>query len=201
MPIGAIIGGITQMLASEAARKELALQPPPKYSVSPELRTLYSEQLELSETGEGFSAKETSDFKRQQRTLSSQRTQSGRQLAGGGMGSAIRAGAKIGEMESSQEFSAQNEALKRKSREGARAQVRTLAGRIQNVRNLQARADITKRIKTEQAIGAAHAAGLENIIGGIEQFEENIKEVGMTMMGSMGGGGGGGGGGMMSMMG
>ncbi len=180
MALGSIIGGIVEMVQADEAKKELAAQPTPKYSVSPELRGLYNEQLALSETG--FTQEEDIEFKKQQSALSGQRIQAGRQVAGGGMQSAIRAGAKMGEIESSRAFEGQRQRLKRQ----ARGRTQTLASKIQVIKNIQSESDISRRLELEQAIGAAHSAGMENVMSGTDKMGENVASF-FTGGGGMGG--------------
>ncbi len=141
--------------------KNLAGQPMPEYSMSPEFQNYYN--MTKDRSAYGFDPSETANFKQNVAQQQNTGFRQGVQMAGGNLAGALNAGFKAQNLTSMNQFAAQDAQQHRANI----SQYGGAAGEMMGQENLINQEKIRHRTQLEQAYGGALKAGLGNITSGL----------------------------------
>lgn len=141
--------------------KNLAGQPMPQYSLSPELSSAYN--MAQQNANQGYSGEETAAFKSNLAQNNNSGYQRAKDMSGGSLSGAINAGVNYGNIGALNQFAAQGNQIKRQNQNTFYG----LAGQVQGQRNMNTQAQLQHRQQLESAYGNALSQGLNSISSGL----------------------------------
>ena len=155
------VTGIIQATQANQQINNLEKTPIDEYSISPELQHSYARAESMA--NQGFSGEEKAAFQQGVARQQAGAFQSGLDMGGGNVSSAISAGLQAQNIGAQNQFAAQGAQLRRQNMQYADQ----LAGSIQNQNNLMIEAKRQRRTMLEQAYGKAKQQGIENFTNGL----------------------------------
>lgn len=156
-----IATGLYSTIQGAKGLKNLAGQPQPQYSMSPEYTDYYNRINAQSQYG--YSPEQTAQFGQGVAQQQNTGFRQGVSMSGGNLAQALRTGLAGQNLGAFNQFAAQGAALQQQKL----GQVGAAAGQMQEQQNLINQQKIQRRMALEQAYGGALQSGLSNMASGL----------------------------------
>lgn len=165
---------------AEAAAAELDRQPVPQYTPNSRLNSFYQQAVAGVASPQGYTGAETAGYNSRLAQIMASRNANAQNMGGGGIGRAVGAMGNAEALNSLNQFSGNDAALRRSAFNAAMGRQQSAMGQYQSLDNMNTRTALQRRLMKEQGLGQAIQSNKAMISNSINNLGGDLMGYGMT---------------------
>jgi hypothetical protein len=165
---------------AEAAAAQLDRQPVPQYTPDARLNSFYQQAVAGVANPQGYTGAETAGYNSRLAQIIASRNANAQNMGGGGIGRAVGAMGNAEALNSLNQFSGNDAALRRSAYNAAMGRQQSAMGQYQSLANMNTQTALQRRLMQEQGLGQAIQSNKAMIANSINNLGGDLMGYGMT---------------------
>lgn len=165
---------------AEAAAEELDRQPVPQYTPDSRLNSFYQQAVAGVANPQGYTGAETAGYNSRLAQIIASRNANAQNMGGGGIGRAVGAMGNAEALNSLNQFSGNDAALRRSAFNAAMGRQQSAMGQYQSLANMNTQTALQRRLMQEQGLGQAIQSNKAMIANSLNNLGGDLIGYGMT---------------------
>jgi len=165
---------------AEAAAAQLDRQPVPQYTPNSRLNSFYQQAVAGVASPQGYTGAETAGYNSRLAQIIASRNANAQNMGGGGIGRAVGAMGNAEALNSLNQFSGNDAALRRSAFNAAMGRQQSAMGQYQSLDNMNTQTALQRRLMKEQGLGQAIQSNKAMISNSLNNLGGDLMGYGMT---------------------
>jgi hypothetical protein len=165
---------------AEAAAAQLDAQPVPQYTPDARLNSFYQQAVAGVANPQGYTGAETAGYNSRLAQIIASRNANAQNMGGGGIGRAVGAMGNAEALNSLNQFSGNDAALRRSAFNAAMGRQQSAMGQYQSLANMNTQTALQRRLMQEQGLGQAIQTNKAMIANSLNNLGGDLIGYGMT---------------------
>lgn len=165
---------------AEAAAEQLDRQPVPQYTPDSRLNSFYQQAVAGVANPQGYTGAETAGYNSRLAQIIASRNANAQNMGGGGIGRAVGAMGNAEALNSLNQFSGNDAALRRSAYNAAMGRQQSAMGQYQSLANMNTQTALQRRLMQEQGLGQAIQSNKAMIANSLNNLGGDLIGYGMT---------------------
>jgi len=165
---------------AEAAAAQLDAQPVPQYTPDARLNSFYQQAVAGVANPQGYTGAETAGYNSRLAQIIASRNANAQNMGGGGIGRAVGAMGNAEALNSLNQFSGNDAALRRSAYNAAMGRQQSAMGQYQSLANMNTQTALQRRLMKEQGLGQAIQSNKAMIANSLNNLGGDLIGYGMT---------------------